>query len=344
MTMNKLTELIKRHQVVAFFVLVFAISWGLWIPSLPLIYSGKMQFLAPLLIYGAFAPGLVGIIITRIIDTGQRQGARKSQWIAFMVAWVVAAGIFVLHLVLRSKSNVPLPIMVGFSALFALAPAFVISSVFSRAQGVRNYLASLIKPPGGIRWYLIAILLLPVVRILQVAVAHTIGQEIAWRPIQATGELQIAGMVAFVFVYQFTYSNCLGEEVGWRGFALPRLQTRYSPLVASIIIGFFWALWHVPYWRAEIGSFTSMYWLFVSGSTFALSFILTWLYNRTGGSILAVGLMHVSSNLSVKLFVRFTWIWLLLMMLVALIVIVVDKMWQKLPSDNDGGLDSVPRK
>ena len=343
MTRNKLTELIKRHQVVAFFVLTFAISWGLWIPFLPLVYSGKQPLLAPLLIFGAYMPAFVGIAITRIIDPQLRGGSRRSSWIAFMVAWVVAAWIFVLHLVLRSKSNAPLPIMVGFSALFALAPAFVISSVFSRAQGVRNYLASLIKPPGGIRWYLIAILLLPVVRILQVAVAHTIGQEIAWRPIQATGELQIAGMVAFVFVYQFTYSNCLGEEVGWRGFALPRLQTRYSPLVASIIIGFFWALWHVPYWRAEFGSFTSMYWLFVSGSTFALSFILTWLYNRTGGSILAVGLMHVSSNLSVKL-VRFTWIWLLLMMLVALIVIVADKMWQKLPSENDGDLDSVPRK
>ena len=343
MTRNKLTELIKRHQVVAFFVLTFAISWVLWIPFLPLVYSGKQPQLAPLLIFGAYMPAFVGIAITRIIDPQLRGGSRKSSWIAFMVAWVVAAGIFVLHLVLRSKSNAPLPIMVCFSALFALAPAFVISSVFSRAQGVRNYLASLIKPPGGIRWYLIAILLLPVVRILQVAVAHTIGQEIAWRPIQATGELQIAGMVAFVFVYQFTYSNCLGEEVGWRGFALPRLQTRYSPLVASIIIGFFWALWHVPYWRAEIGSFTSMYWLFVSGITFALSFILTWLYNRTGGSILAVGLMHVSSNLSVK-FVRFTWIWLLLMILVALIVIVADKMWRKLPSDSDGGLDSVPRK
>jgi membrane protease YdiL (CAAX protease family) len=233
--------------------------------------------------------------------------------------------------------------IIAISTVIALAPAIVVSSAFSRVKGIRNYLASLIKPPGGTRWYLIAILLLPAVRMLQVAVAHTIGQEIAWRPIQAKGELQIAGMVAFVFVYQFIYSNCLGEEVGWRGFALPRLQTRYSPLVASIIIGFFWALWHLPWWRAELGSFTSKYWLFVSGITFACSFILTWLYNRSGGSILAVGLMHVSSNLSVKL-VGFTWIWLLLMMLVALIVIVADKMWQKLPSDNDGGLDSVPRK
>jgi hypothetical protein len=154
MTRNKLTELIKRHQVVAFFVLTFAISWGLWIPFLPLVYSGKQPLLAPLLIFGAYMPAFVGIAITRIIDPQPRGGNRKSSWIAFMVAWVVAAGIFVLHLVLRSKSNAPFPVMVGFSALFALAPAFVISSVFSRVQGVRNYLASLIKPPGGIRWYL----------------------------------------------------------------------------------------------------------------------------------------------------------------------------------------------
>jgi len=337
-TINKLTELIRRHQVVAFFVLTFAISWGLWIPFLPLIYSGKQPLLTPLLIFAAYMPAVAGITITRIIDPQPRQGSRKAPWIVFVVAWIPATMVFILHLVLRTKANLSPPV-IAISTVIELAPAFVVSSTFSRVKGIRNYLASLIRPPGGTRWYLIAILLFPAVRMLQ----HTIGLEVSWRPIQAKGELQIAGMVAFVFVYQFIYSNCLGEEVGWRGFALPRLQTRYSPLVASIIIGFFWALWHLPWWRAELGSFTSKYWLFVSGTTFASSFILTWLYNRTGGSILAVGLMHVSSNLSVKL-VRFTWIWLLLMMLVALIVIVADKMWQKLPSDNDGGLDSVPRR
>ena len=339
MTRNKLTELIKRHQVVAFFVLTFAISWGLWIPILPLIYSGKQPLLTPLLIFGAYMPAVVGIVITRIIDPQPRHGNRKPSWIAFTVAWILATLVFILNIVLTAKVNLSPQMIIAISTVIALAPAFVVSSAFSRVKGIRNYLASLIKPPGGTRWYLIAILLFPAVRMLQ----HTIGLEVSWRPIQAKGELQIAGMVAFVFVYQFIYSNCLGEEVGWRGFALPRLQTRYSPLVASIIIGFFWALWHLPWWRAELGSFTSKYWLFVSGITFACSFILTWLYNRTGGSILAVGLMHVSSNLSVKL-VQFTWIWPLLMMLIALIVIVADKMWQKLPSENDGGLDSVSRK
>ena len=251
-----MTELIKRHQVVAFFVLTFAISWGLWIPFLPLIYSGKQPLLAPLLIFGAYMPAVVGIVITRIIDPQPRQGNRKSSWIAFTVAWILATLVFILNIVLTAKVNLSPQMIIAISTVIALAPAFVVSSAFSRVKGIRNYLASLIKPPGGTRWYLIAILLLPAVRMLQVAVAHAIGQEIAWRPIQAKGELQIAGMVAFVFVYQFIYSNCLGEEVGWRGFALPRLQTRYSPLVASIIIGFFWALWHLPWWRAELGSFT----------------------------------------------------------------------------------------
>jgi len=341
--MNKLTELIKRHQVVAFFVLVFAISWGLWIPSLPFIFSGKMPFLTPLLVYGAFAPGLVGIIITRIIDTGPRQGAYKSQWIAFMVAWVVATVIFVLNVVLTSKANVSVPAMVGISAMFALAPAFVISSVFSRVQGVRNYLASLVKPKGDIKWYLVTIFLLPAVHLLGVTIMLLLDQQVKWKGVTTLEVLPLTGMIIFVFIYQFVYSNCLGEETGWRGFALPKLQIRYSPLIASLIIGIFWAVWHFPVWRYELGLANYQYLLYLSGSTFSFSFILTWLYNRTGGSIFAVGLMHVTGNLG-PTFIRFLPIWTLLGLILALIVIVADKMWQKLPSDSDGGLVSVPQK
>ena len=341
--MHKLTDLIKRHPVISFFVLVFAISWGLWIPSLPFIFSGKMPFLTPLLVYGAFAPGLVGIIITRIIDTGPRQGAYKSQWIAFMVTWVVATVIFVLNVVLTSKANVSVPVMVGICAMFALAPAFVISSVFSRVQGVRNYLASLVKPKGDIKWYLVAIFLVPAVHLLGVIITLLLDQQVKWKGMTTLEVLPVAGMIIFAFIYQFFYSNCLGEETGWRGFALPRLQTRYSPLIASLIIGILWTVWHFPVWRYELGLANYQYLLYLGGFTFSSSFILTWLYNRTGGSILAVGLMHVSGNLGAK-FILFLPIWTLLMLILALIAIVVDKMWQKLPSDNDGGLDSVPRK
>lgn len=88
------------------------------------------------------------------------------------------------------------------------------------------------------------------------------------------------------------------EEFGWRGFALPRLQRRYSPLTASVIIGVAWALWHVPlalgvdFW--ETGSSFYLYGLLaVVGSI-----IFTWIYNLTGGSVFAMMLLHGSFNAS----------------------------------------------
>ena len=341
--MNKLTDFIRHHPVISFFVLVYAIAWGLWIPSLPFIFSGKLPFLTPLLVYGAFAPGLGGIIITRIIDTGPRQDACKSQWIAFMVAWVVATVIFVLNVVLTSKANLSVPAIVGISAMFALAPAFVISSVFSRVQGVRNYLDSLVKPKGHIKWYLVAIILFPAVHLLGVTIMLLLDQQVKWKGVTTLEVLPLTGMIIFIFIYQFIYSNCLGEETGWRGFALPKLQTRYSPLIASLIIGILWAVWHFPVWRYELGLANYQYLLYLGGVTFSFSFILTWVYNRTGGSILVVGLMHVTGNLGAK-FILFLPIWTLLGLILALIVIVADKMWKMSPPVGHGVVDNIPHE
>ena len=57
-------------------------------------------------------------------------------------------------------------------------------------------------------------------------------------------DLTLIGLVAVKFLYQIFFFNATGEEVGWRGFALPRLQARTSPLIAALIIALFWAPWH----------------------------------------------------------------------------------------------------
>jgi membrane protease YdiL (CAAX protease family) len=86
---------------------------------------------------------------------------------------------------------------------------------------------------------------------------------------QSIGELRspetgttLIGLIALKFVYQLFFFNATGEEVGWRGFALPRLQARTSPLIAALTIALFWAPWHFFLWRAE-GSpvLTWQYWL-----------------------------------------------------------------------------------
>jgi uncharacterized protein len=94
----------------------------------------------------------------------------------------------------------------------------------------------------------------------------------------------------FLFVFLFIG---LGEEPGWRGFALPELQKKHSPLIASLILAPVWAVWHLPLVGNEFP------WPIVPAfllSLFGATFMLTWLFNRTNGSVLLPMLFHATVN------------------------------------------------
>ena len=95
----------------------------------------------------------------------------------------------------------------------------------------------------------------------------------------------------------------LGEEFGWRGFALPRLQKTYSPIKASFILAVVHLLWHLPtYWLGQ--GMHNVPFVFVLLFVFPWTFIFTWLYNRSGGSLIfAIG-FHAISNASLSI-IRF---------------------------------------
>ncbi|RME48757.1 MAG: CPBP family intramembrane metalloprotease [Caldilineae bacterium] len=86
------------------------------------------------------------------------------------------------------------------------------------------------------------------------------------------------------------------EEVGWRGFALPRLQARYNAFFASLVVGGMWAVWHLPlfFWPDNPMSETP-FWRFALG-TLASACLYTWLYNSANGSLFIVALHHVAWN------------------------------------------------
>ena len=125
--------------------------------------------------------------------------------------------------------------------------------------------------------------------------------------------------------------SALGEEIGWRGYALPRLQAGRSALNASLILGVIWALWHLPlYFTGQAFRSLSLFAPFVV-ATIALSVILTWVYNSTGGSLLLVVLIHATFNLPLTLILaplgsRATvpfLLWCGLMVVTAIVVVVV---------------------
>jgi uncharacterized protein len=93
-----------------------------------------------------------------------------------------------------------------------------------------------------------------------------------------------------------TLTDGLGEELGWRGFALPQLLARRTPLTASLVLGLVWAAWHLPLlWTAGAVLHDQPPWLLVL-DVVAKAVLFTWVFLHTRGSVLIAVLFHASLN------------------------------------------------
>jgi membrane protease YdiL (CAAX protease family) len=148
----------------------------------------------------------------------------------------------------------------------------------------------------GIRWFVV-ILLVPLGISVLAGVADLIlgGIGPAWgEGVTEFGANPLAMLPALFFA---TLPPIL-EELGWRGYALDRLQMNWSALGASLILGVVWASWHIPLFFVEatyqhdvVGFGTPGFWMFMSG-TVALSVAISWVYNNTERSILGIIIFH----------------------------------------------------
>jgi uncharacterized protein len=112
--------------------------------------------------------------------------------------------------------------------------------------------------------------------------------------------MTLVGATIF-FAFSVVPGSALGEEIGWRGYVLPRLQSRMSALSAALLIAPIWGLWHLPLWLTGDPVKTPTFYLAFFASVFPMSILLTWVYNSTGGSLLMVVLAHATVNLPVTL-------------------------------------------
>jgi hypothetical protein len=103
-------------------------------------------------------------------------------------------------------------------------------------------------------------------------------------------------IVAVNFVLVLLIGGPLGEEFGWRGFALPALEMRFNPLCASLILGIIWTVWHLPLFFISGSAQNSMpFWLYAL-LTIPLTILITWVYHGSGDSLLLVMLFHAAVN------------------------------------------------
>jgi len=160
--------------------------------------------------------------------------------------------------------------------------------------GVRRLAFRLAPWSVGGAWLVLAVcLLLPLGVVLTVTILAALDVSVpppSWRgwPNYLYGAVIGDGLIGVG----------LFEEIGWRGFALPHLQRRYSALVSSLIIGLVWAFWHFPNFFAFTPSDLAAF----VPKVIAMSVIFTWVYNSTGGSLFAVVVLHGAILASASLF------------------------------------------
>jgi membrane protease YdiL (CAAX protease family) len=192
----------------------------------------------------------------------------------------------------RLAANPTLGLLAG--AVFLLgvfSPALVAVALTYRAEGraaVQSLLNRIFKWDVSWRWYLFALAFIPVVKLL-VAVVYRIMTG-AWPRFGETPWYLMAGAIAVS-----TWAQA-GEEVGWRGYALPRLSKHFGLGPASIILGTIWASWHLPLFFFFSGDTRGQSFPLYLLQVTALSVALAWLYWRTEGSLLLVMLLHAAVN------------------------------------------------
>jgi len=146
-------------------------------------------------------------------------------------------------------------------------------------------------------WWAAALLIHPAILAFAFAADISLGGSLPPLRSQASSLSAVLSLLLFVFWF-----GPLPEEMGWRGFALDRLQARITALQASVVLGSVWALWHVPLFfvpgsfQAGLGLGSLRSWIFLF-SMVPLSILMTWVYNNTDRSTLSAVLIHYSGNL-----------------------------------------------
>jgi membrane protease YdiL (CAAX protease family) len=176
--------------------------------------------------------------------------------------------------------------LAGFGPLIA-------GGVFSWRQGeLRAWTRQLARWRVDGRWWILAVVGAPVLSLVGYGIFIAVSDASLGL---GGGPASVAVTYLILFAYIFLLRGGIGEEMGWRGYALPELQKKYTTLVAALIVGIAWAGWHLPLFVIQGTRQSGSFALYLA-SVIGLSVVLAWLYTNTKGSVLLAVIFHAQWN------------------------------------------------
>jgi uncharacterized protein len=236
--------------------------------------------------------------LARLPSVVQRHQLASYFGLTFAISWAIWLGLILGSIRIQNPIGAALNILAIAGPSIA---ALVLAPVLGRGE-LRRLLAGFSPSRLSVRWTAVA-LLLPLA-MMAAAIAGSVAVFGAPSP---SVSISVGGVLLVEFVRVLFLGGPVGEELGWRGFALSRLQQHRSALVASILLGMVWGLWHLPMYfvlgtgQSEMLSTGTSPAFAIGGFigwTIGLSVLYTWLFNQTGGSLIVVILFHAAVNLS----------------------------------------------
>lgn len=214
--------------------------------------------------------------------------------LTFLISWSIWVPMALDRYALLPVRLNPTYVLVG-RMLGTFGPAIsaiLLSLLIGGRKDARALLGQLGKWRVGWGWFAAAALVYPAL-IFVVAGLYKLLPGSGTLPFQT---VSASSVIVTAIILTLTV---LGEEIGWRGFALPHLQQRFPAVQSSLILGTIHTLWHLPFWMVlgELEQFGWSYWLVSWAYVLALTIYLTWLMNNTGSSVLMAVVLHGVYNL-----------------------------------------------
>lgn len=220
-------------------------------------------------------------------------------------------------------------------AVFAPTIAAICITLYTEGlTGLRALLSRLVRWRFGGQWYLLVMLGVP---------ALGLGAAILGGQAPAFDLRHWYRFIPVLLSQIYQDPGPLGEELGWRGYALPHLLRRWRPLTASLVLGVIWFIWHLPAFLIGGTPQTSLSLPAFFLSALALSILATWLYQQTEGSVLPSVLLHLMANFSLNILHAPLVLFGVLLGLTALFCVAMTGISLSHPRLMEKSIDKIPR-
>lgn len=219
---------------------------------------------------------------------------RSNWWIYFFITYLISWSIWAAGFNFMPDYLITATTILG--AFGPMVSALILLKLSDDKYELKSWMNSRFNIKINYIWYLLGGIIIPI----SIAIIH----HLIYLMLGGKSGIVISTEWFGYFIFLITTSLLSGgnEEPGWRGYITPILMNKYNPIIANVIVGIFWALWHIPLYLQNgwSGSQQPLIWLILYAVP--LSIILTWLFYKSRLSIVPVMLLHAGTNVVFKYF------------------------------------------